>query len=400
MTDDISLIQLSEKYKAVILSMINQLSENQKESKIDASIKLILKENFLLQPIKGFTEKLKSILLKEPEYYQYAYDYTRDFVEAYTELQNAAVEYASYEMPSVTSFPHHLRLGTMPTEGGIINSNIYPPSAYRHGFVSSRVLEQQQEKYVNVVYLYNRLISLTSNLSISAKLNDVRITPSNDKQSLCSKAIPFYYIINRAEEWNKFLSYWNPLLYRQNKSRRILSYFDNYNTSDRTRFSQDPGVDGLLHKPLLMLHDDKNFYRIEGHIGASYIEMFETINNYIINYNLPFDLQLVRLNVATEIKISDKKVLINDLESMHNVVKEEVKCLLTTGLNYFSNIRLTKSTGKPEPPAVSTADSNLISATMARASNLGTARALAATSPTIAASPSSIRLRESRSFAF
>jgi hypothetical protein len=73
-----------------------------------------------------------------------------------------------------------------------------------------------------------------------------------------------------------------------------------------------------------------------------YSQVFKELRTYISNYNLPFDLQLVGLNKATQLVIKEMRLRFNDLDSMYNVMCEEVLCLLTTELNYFKNIRLTK----------------------------------------------------------
>jgi hypothetical protein len=69
-----------------------------------------------------------------------------------------------------------------------------------------------------------------------------------------------------------------------------------------------------------------------------YGEVFKELRKYISNYNLPFDLQLVCLNKATQLVIKEMRIRFNDLDSMYNVMCEEVLCLLTTELNYFKNI--------------------------------------------------------------
>ena len=85
-------------------------------------------------------------------------------------------------------------------------------------------------------------------------------------------------------------------------------------------------------------------------MASHYSEVFQDLSNYIRNYNLPFDLQLVALNKSTQMVIKDMRIRFNDLDSMYNVMCEEVRCLLTTELNYFKNIRLTRFPVRKEPP--------------------------------------------------
>lgn len=351
--DNVSSPQLAETFKNVLKGLLTELGDA-KYAQIDASLRTILKDNFSAQPVFELKNKLTQLLnvtnaINKQEYWQYAYDFARDFVDAYRELQDATFEYGSYEIPNATSFPHHLRLGIMPGVNEVVNSNMYPPVAYRHGFISSRNVEHQQDAFKNVTLLYQRLISLAANFTTVLKVNDIRITPSAEvAKSFSHRAIPFYYA-TAADGRPSVLSSWNPLWNRQNKLNRLLNYYDNANTEIRTIFKNNKNIsaDEQLFAPLTYRHEDKDFYRLEGHIGATYTDVFSTIQLFIRNYNLAFDLQLVRLNKATIMLIKDKHILFSDLESMHNVVREEIRSLLATELNYFNNIRLTKRSTTP-----------------------------------------------------
>jgi len=348
--DNVATPQLADVFKNVLKELVAELADA-KYNQAEASLRRILKGNFTAQPVAGFRTKITQLLtvtnaINKQEYWQYAYDFACDFTDAYRELQDAVFGYGSYELPDAASFPHHIRIGLIPGINGVAGSNIYPPVPYRQGFISSRNVEHQQAAYKDVVLLYQRLISLSVNFGTLLNVNDIRITPSAETaKAFSGRAVPFYYV-KAADGRPAMLSFWNPIWHRQNKTNRVLSYHDNANTEIRAIFKNNRSIaaDEQLFAPLTYRHDDKDFYRIEGHIGTTYTDVFSTIQLYIRNYNLAFDLQLVRLNKATVMLIKDKHFLFSDLESMHNVVREEIRSLLTTELNYFSNIRLTRRT--------------------------------------------------------
>lgn len=359
-SDNIVTVQLANIYRSALSSFLSELNtgivngvDNNRFSQIDASLRTILKSDFLVGPIAELRTTLAAMINDtsgkwKPQFLQYAYDYLRDFCSAYRELQDAVFEMSNYELPVVESFPHHIRLGMVAAaKDDVVNSAQYPPNTYRHGFVYAVDMDRQRQAKHNVLYLYRRQYRLGRHLISTLNINDIRITPGAAfSKPLSQKALPFYYAtVDRAKDA------WNPTYTRQNKFNRIPSYAENANTPDPAVFRNIPGVDvnadKTLYKPLSFVQQASEFFRVEGHISAAYTDVFVTVSEYISNYNLSFDLQLVRLNKNTVMLIKDKHILFNDLESMHNVVTEEIKCLLTTELNYFSNIKLTKTDSKP-----------------------------------------------------
>ena len=338
--------ELATVYGKVISQVIKRLTDV--NAVVDSNLKKILKTN--TTAIADFQKKLVQILggtpvEKNPKIYQYIYDFACDYAAAYRELQDAVHEYASYEVSSSDSYPCHIRLGGVPAlNTPNTNSFNFPPSAYRHSFVTTTNVEGQRKAYHSLQMLFARLNSLLESFKPDLNKDDIRITPSVEPgETLSEKSIPFYYAED-GDKKPKMLPVWNSELQRQGKLNRVFNYFNNANKSDRNVFrdNRDITTDDPSFFPLLYNHDRKNFYRIEGYSGMHYSQVFKELRTYISNYNLPFDLQLVGLNKATQLVIKEMRLRFNDLDSMYNVMCEEVLCLLTTELNYFKNIRLTK----------------------------------------------------------
>lgn len=348
-SENISSNDLADIYRKVLLALQAELTDV-KYLQIDKRLQLLLQEGTSYKPIDDLKTKIDLILgtsgfISRTEYFQYAYDFIKDYVDAYHELQDAAFEYHSYVMPSVNSFPHHVRLGMMPDNNKVVNSDQYPPTAYRHGFTSARNVEKQKEAFKNLQVIVNRLSELNDSFTTQLNVNDIRLTPSKESAELLSqKSIPFYYGVNTATGKPPVVGNWSPALHRKGKINRLLNYYDNSNTSNRNIFlkTKDTTTDEQLYLPLLYKHESYDFYKVEGHIGAAYPDVFKTLSDYISDYNLSFDIQLVRLNKNTVMLLRDKHILFNDLESLYNVISEEIRSLLTTELNYFSNIRVTR----------------------------------------------------------
>ena len=340
---------IREELAFVYAKAIEQLKTKLKDAsnKIDSSLQQIL--NNSEAPIANFLEKLTSITEKKPVekapgIYQYVYDFACDFLAAYRELQDAVAEFASYEMPSRDSFPCHIRLGDVPAVNGVTSSFDFPPSSYRHSFVDTRNVERQRKVFYTLQVLTARLQRMIDNLEIDQENDDIRITPSIEPgQSISERAIPFYYAADGAKR-SAVLPVWNAEWNRQGKQNRILNYFTNANrpTKDKFRDGHDITKDDPSFFPLMYNQDRCNFYRVEGYLGQQIGDVFEELKTYIAQYNLPFDLQLVGLNRASQLVIKEMRLRFNDLDSMYNVMCEEVLCLLTTELNYFKNIRLTR----------------------------------------------------------
>lgn len=340
----------TDKLVSVYGDVLKQLSKDldSKHQKIDTTLKNII--GTAKNPVADFKNKLNELSSKveffqSPGHYQYFYDFACDFAASYRELQDAVHEFVSYDIRPQSSFPCHIRLGQVPSStGSVTNAFQIPFSELRHSFITSRNVEGQREVYHKLQSLFNRLAGLTENFVTDSNKEDIRITPSIEPgNSLSEKAIPFYY----KKDNNKkplLLPHWNFEFYSKGKLNRIQNYFTNANKSARSEFAdgKKPGVDDALHFPLLYQHEASNFYRVEGYLGLQYPQIFESLYTYMQNYNLPFDLQLVGLNKDTQMVMKEVRLKFNDLDSMYNVMTEEVLCLLKTEMNYFGNIRLTR----------------------------------------------------------
>jgi protocatechuate 3,4-dioxygenase beta subunit len=355
---------IKEELANIYAKVIGKLSKRLTEigGAIDNSLKKIL--NTTVAPIADFQKKLNDLLTstaveKNSKIYQYVYDFACDYAAAYRELQDAVSEFASYEVPSSGSYPCHIRLGEVPAVNAVTSSYNFPPSVYRHTFVNARNVERQRKAFHSIQILFARLSALIENFKPDVNKEDIRITPSAEPGlALSDKAIPFYYKQDDSKR-SAVLPVWNSEWNRQGKLDRILNYFTNANTSTREKFNDglDAAKDHPSFFPLMYNHDSCNFYRVEGYSGQQLGDVFSELKTYINHYNLPFDLQLVGLNKNTQLAVKEMRLKFNDLDSMYNVMCEEVLCLLTTELNYFKNIRITRRifTATPIAPAATIA---------------------------------------------
>ncbi len=357
-TSDFMHVELASIYNKVISQLVKKLGDT--NAAIDNSLKKILKTNVTV--IGDFQKKLNDIQTtispqKNPGIYQYVYDFACDFVAAYRELQDAVHEYCSYEVPPSLSYPSHIRLGEVPAAvNGIASSFNFPSSVYRHTFVNSRNVEMQRKAYHTAQVLFARLTSLTENFKPDLNKDDIRITPSVEPGiALSERSIPFYYAADD-DKRSTLLPVWNSEFVRQGKLNRIYNYYTNANMCVKDKFNNghDVSKDDPSFFPLMYNNERSNFYRIEGYSGLQLLDVFDELQSYIHNYSLPFDLQLVGLNRTTQLVIKEMRLRFNDLDSMYNVMCEEILCLLTTELNYFKNIRLTKRLLTRPPVVVAT----------------------------------------------
>jgi hypothetical protein len=344
--DDITPAELALVYSNALKELTIQLGLTQQLA--DDGLSIITGEQ--QKPVAGFKKALDELIAnpvfsKSPGHYQYFYDFASDFAAAYRELQDAVHEFVSFDVHPQSNFPCHLRLGMVPADtGDVTNAMKVPFSELRHSFITSRNTEGQRSRYHLVLSLFKRLTDLSKNFETDLSKLDIRITPSIEPgKTLSEKAIPFYYKKDKSNK-PELLPHWNYEMYSKGKLNRVQGYFTNANKAFRNEFSdaRRPGIDPPSHFPLLYQQGENNFYRVEGYVGLQYPQVFESLYTYMQNYNLPFDLQLVGLNKESQLVIKEMRLKFNDLDSMYNVMTEEVLCLLKTEVNYFGNIRLTR----------------------------------------------------------
>ena len=215
---------------------------------------------------------------------QYLYDFLKDLKYAYEEFLEVSYRYYASCCPSWSEFPAHLMLNeAVPVEGKTI---------YRHYFKPSLVVSNQTLQLNKLKSLHKRMVLMVNQLEISryTSLQDIRITPSQRCVWPLSKQTPgFYY--DKDQNIESLLPFWNFAQAEKCKALETQGYHaTRYFECDS---SINPGSD-----PLLFNFDNKDFFRIEGHIGQERNAVFSYIEKQIQRFNLPFDVIEVALNKA------------------------------------------------------------------------------------------------------
>jgi hypothetical protein len=260
--------------------------------------------------LEVFKEKLSLIKNSNPLFIQYYYDWIDDLIKAYYEFKDKVFDVQVMCGPDDDMFPLHLMLGEATK-----STSIDVKSRYRHYFLYSPLFNQQKDLLAETQLLFRRMKLLIENYSVpnpnTFANTAVKITPSKylDKP-ISDRCIPYYY-----DPLNVFQS-WSWSKTRKGNARYNLSYNANkYNTAD-------PVVN-----PLLYDIERFNFFRVEGHIGKNYTEALSTVIGQRNQFNLPFEVvALSTATVARYVAADDKECLVNDLESLYQVIIAELVC--------------------------------------------------------------------------
>ena len=349
-TDTYTVNAWADLFKTKLSALKAELSI--KNTSIDSAISTILDST--ATPLSAFTTKLNTYLTNVASVpannlgaWQYIYDFAVDFITAYEELVEALLDFLSYRIKSNLAFPMHIRLGIVPTLGN--TTKIYNPAdeLFRHTYYSSQNVNEQQQAHHTATILLNRLSKIVEKFNASNLLQFgvVRITPdSGSTVALSKRSIPFYYGQPGQNTSPEIKSLWNAEYSRWNRQNRVLNYSENSNavTYSDTGSANDSFDENTL-LPLVYRQRDADFYRIEGILGLQYGTAYSAILNYRNNYGLPFELVMLKLNKTVSLPILNQEVYFMDLESLYNVLKVEITCLLGKSKTYFSSIKIDSS---------------------------------------------------------
>ena len=231
------------------------------------------------------------LFFEEPVYgVQYFYDFFKDLTVAYNEFKEESYDLAVFCCLDMSRFPRHLLLGEACDTLGECER-----SQYRHYFVESHVIGQQQDKLELVKFLHKRLVLLIESFSVERLMEvdqiELKITPSIEKMGFLSqRTIPFYYDSTRQSSFaylNTLENTWNYEIYRKcipSEFPLQMSY-DNHNI-DQLR--ENP-----VNTPLKYDLDQFNFFRIEGILGKPVSTVKKELLGYRQKKNLPFDVKTV-----------------------------------------------------------------------------------------------------------
>jgi hypothetical protein len=273
-----------------------------------------------------------------------------DILQAYKEVKEKGTEVIGMCCPD-DIFPRHLLLGPAKPTASFLTS------AYRHYFIPSPILSDEQKTISELIILFKKLVLLVQkfgvpSMAIPAGGKDVdpniRITPSLLADvPFSKKSIPYYYYIANAND--ELIKNWSPEKLKQNKTNRNLSYHaKKYNT-----ISAD---NDILH-PLLYDLEPYNFLRIEGHIGKKYTHVVKNILAIRDKNRLPFEVVALNADISAVIgfikslstlftsgKASAQATLeslmggschFNDLELLYDSIMAEMSGKLSNEMKFF-----------------------------------------------------------------
>lgn len=294
---------------------------------------------------------------------QYYYDLFSDLILAYNEFREKGMEFIGMCCPD-DLFPRHLLLDLAIPD---TTTNV---SSYRHYFIPSPILSDQEKTASQLKILFKKLVLLVQKFAVpppSLKGTDkkvdtnIRITPSIlANVPFSTKSIPYYYAI--ANSSDELLKNWSPLKFAQGKSNRNLSYHaKKYNTTDEA-----------VYEPLLYDLEPYNFLRIEGHIGKSYLHAVKNITEIRDKNRLPFEVVALSADVSaitalikelaktmtsgtnnaqpTLESIMGTSCHFNDLELLYDSIMAELTGKLSNEMKFFYDLkRDAKRPPLPEP---------------------------------------------------
>ena len=273
---------------------------------------------------------------------QYFYSLLQDVCEVWNELKETMLSDKSLCSPATNAFEKHILLGPIL---GIKNLRITPninlatrdtigldtgigidlnpfdfddfiiarPSLtkdiIRHGFYPSGA-HQQNSQRDRVQFLIHKLNALISEFTVP-KTVDIKITPSLCRTHPQSKrAIPWYF---RLSANSRTLKFWNFSTYQTDDLSTLSSYH-----SDQT------GAKGAAAQPLAFTIEDKDFFRIEGHIGKKATEVQAELEKTRLEFNLPFSVVSILLDKDPTRLIGQIGTGYSDLHRLHALYRKDL----------------------------------------------------------------------------
>jgi hypothetical protein len=341
--------------KILNTSFLNQV-QNSLSKSYDV-LQPLLAGEFATNPFASLANDFKflnddSISPEQLIFMQYYYDLFSDLILAYNEFREKGIEFIGMCCPDVL-FPRHLLLDLA------IPDTTTELSSYRHYFIPSPILSNQEKTVSQLRLLFKKLVLLVHKFAVpppsiqgANKLVDtnIRITPSIlANVPFSSKSIPYYYAI--ANSSDELLKSWSPKKFVQGKSNRNLSYHaKKYNTTDED-----------IYEPLLYDLEPYNFLRIEGHIGKSYQHVVKNITDIRDKNRLPFEIVALNADIsaitafikelakvmtsgtsnaqATLESIMGTSCHFNDLELLYDSIMAELTGKLSNEMKFFYDLK-------------------------------------------------------------
>lgn len=278
---------------------------------------------------------------------QYFYDFVKDLILAYNEFCDVAFELASECCVNMTRFPRHVFIGE------VIPTGVCGPTPYRQEFIYSELHDSQKLLLDEAVMLHKRMVlqlrsfdfDLINNPVVANPL--IHITPSFEKKGrLSERSVPYYYDLNNNFPFvstapittGQLSAHWRYELARKCKTIGGVTQILAYGNQEVNQLIDQ----GPIKTPLRYDLDQTNFFRIEGHLGKSYVTVKQTIEDKKHQFDLPFNVVALRLQGAPFDEI-EERCSFEDLRLEYSTTRASFICRLD---NYCQRIAQQASPGQ------------------------------------------------------
>lgn len=259
-------------------------------------------------------EKKLDTVAKNQKYdqLQYRYDFYLDLVEAYNELVRDLKNYFSVCCPNPEAFPKHILLGHLGHAGSVPNfrHSFYPSPAHAH--LDIEKLKKKFARLVLMIETYNDEL---------AKKGVLKVIPSpSEKAPIGNRAIPFYYPLKEDNSRSKpFYDTWKD-------GEFSLNYYG---------FEQPEEIEDPLDVQL----KNTDFYRIEGHVGQSVLEVHKQLDALRKKKALPFDVLPIAVGLSADVATLDYdkyRAQFEDLQVILQAWNKELECMFKEATQFLS----------------------------------------------------------------
>jgi len=251
--------------------------------------------------------------VQQEQFIQYKYDLLKDLVDTYREIRELVLHTRFECVPNVNAFPKHLLLGTL-EEQTRLNK--------RHSFYPSPTVSKNDKNLLSIRALCIKFFNQLKEYKIpNVATAAIKITPSKSYEfKLSERSIPYYY-----ETKNALITNWNPISIQQRKPKNQLGYHV-------SNLKNIP----CIQQPLKYSHLDKDFYRIEGHIGKDFRLALKRINNLKAANNLAFDVKAISIGFpVNKITLDDDICDTKDYAILLKTWEQEFNCTAESATEFF-----------------------------------------------------------------
>ncbi len=253
---------------------------------------------------------------------QYKYDLAKDLLETYEQIRDLLLRIHFECVPTVRSFPKHLLIGTLKEETRLQT---------RHQFYPSPIVTGNDENLMEIKSLIIKFFNQLKQYRIpTTNTAAIKITPSkNYSNKLSLRAIPYYY-----QTKNSLIKNWNFTDLQNRKSTNQLGY----HTSNLKNI---PSV----QKPLEYTHLDKDFYRIEGHLGKNYKVALNKLNKLKSDNNLAFDVKTISIGFPiSSVSFDNMKCENKNYLTLLQTWEKDFSCKADSAIEFFNQYSIDTAT--------------------------------------------------------